>query len=137
MLLVDGCSLLHILENADFNEPELMNIKVDQLVPVIMDVLLLENQLPYHVLKLLWKNEEAQLIDTMVHFLRNHHWAPDNRRTWISRIQEIVALNKMKEEVWVSIPNESELNHPTHLLDLQRKSILSTKSPSKMFNRIC
>ncbi|GAU24197.1 hypothetical protein TSUD_23340 [Trifolium subterraneum] len=131
MLFVDGCSLLHILENADLNEPELMNIKADQLVPVVMDVLLLENQLPYLVLKLLWKNEnETELIDTMVDFLRNHHWAPDNRRTWRSRIQEIVVPNIMKEEeVWLSILNESELNHPAHLLDLQRKSII--KSPSK------
>ncbi|GAU24239.1 hypothetical protein TSUD_23760 [Trifolium subterraneum] len=140
MLFVDGCSLLHILENADFNEPELMNIKLDQLIPVIMDVLLLENQLPYLVLKLLWKNEnETELIDTMLYFLRNHHWAPDNWRdcssesTSISCIEEIAEPNKMKKEgesVGISISNESELNHPpTHLLDLQRRSII--KSPSK------
>ncbi|RHN46065.1 hypothetical protein MtrunA17_Chr7g0238201 [Medicago truncatula] len=55
MLFVDGCSLLYILEKANLNEPWHMNIKVDQLVLVMMDVLLLENQLPYQVLKLLWK----------------------------------------------------------------------------------
>ncbi|KEH22857.1 DUF247 domain protein [Medicago truncatula] len=54
MLFVDGCSLLHILEKANVDEAGHMNIKVDQLM---MDVLLLENQLPYQVLKLLWKDD--------------------------------------------------------------------------------
>jgi hypothetical protein len=69
MLFVHGCSLLYILEKAKLDEPGHMNIKVDQLVLVMMDVLLLENQLPYVVLKLLWKDEdESGLIKSMSRF---------------------------------------------------------------------
>jgi hypothetical protein len=83
MLFVDGCSLLYILANADFNNLLPMDIKFDQLGIVIMDVLLLENQLPYLVLKLLWKNEnEIELINTMKNFhKRCDLWsAPENTR---------------------------------------------------------
>lgn len=52
MLLVDGCSLLQILEKGTFY-PEEMNVEVDQLALVWQDVLLLENQIPYRVLQLL------------------------------------------------------------------------------------
>ncbi|WJX17527.1 hypothetical protein P8452_07432 [Trifolium repens] len=131
MLFVDGCSLLHILEHADLRKPETMNIKVDQLVFVMMDVLLLENQLPYLVLKLLWKNDiEAELKYTMKEFLKCHHWAtPENKRSWSSRIQdhfEVQNNKKDEEQHRISIQNEL----PTHLLDLQRNIIL-TKSSSK------
>ncbi|XP_045807892.1 UPF0481 protein At3g47200-like isoform X3 [Trifolium pratense] len=122
MLFVDGCSPLHILEHADLRKPEAMNIKVDQLILVMMDVILLENQLPYPVLKLLWKNDnEAELKETMKEFLKFHHWdTADNRQIWRSRIQGH----------WLSIQNESVSESPVHLLDLQRKIIL-TKSSSK------
>ncbi|XP_045807894.1 UPF0481 protein At3g47200-like isoform X5 [Trifolium pratense] len=115
MLFVDGCSLLHILEHADLRKPEPMHIKVDQLVLVMVDTLLLENQLPYLVLKLLWKNDnEAELKETMKEFLKCHHWATPEK----------------KEQHRISIQNETETDVPTHLLDLQRKIIL-TKSSSK------
>ena len=114
MLFVDGCSLLHILEKAKLHEPGQMNIKVDQLVLVMMDVLLLENQLPYEVLKLLWKDDdESELIMTMKNFLKCHHWAtPDNKRNRRKqRNQEtsnIVTEKKGKEQHSVLITNESE-----------------------------
>ncbi|WJX17531.1 hypothetical protein P8452_07435 [Trifolium repens] len=132
MLFVDGCSLLHILEHADLARPELMNIKVYQLVLVMMDVLFLENQLAYLVLKLLWKNDiEAELKYTMKEFLKCHHWAtPENKRSWSSRIQdhfEVQNNKKDEEQHRISIQNEL----PTHLLDLQRNIIL-TKSSSKV-----
>ncbi|MCI38620.1 DUF247 domain protein, partial [Trifolium medium] len=49
MLFMDGCSLLYIMEQVDYyhNPLRRMSIKVDQLILVMMDVLLLENQLPY------------------------------------------------------------------------------------------
>jgi hypothetical protein len=209
MLFVDGCSLLHILVvNAKTNNTEnIMKIKVDQHILLMMDVLLLENQLPYLVLKLLWKNEnETELINTMKKFLncceqwtkpknetelkgttkdflKFSHWAtlvtklkdttknflksdhsatPDNkrsRRSARSHIQGSFEVQKNKEEeelqhsVVVSKIEEEEeiiqhsvviskieinildrpahLLDPTHLLDLQRKLIL-TKSSSKV-----
>jgi hypothetical protein len=77
-------------------------MKADQLSIVMMDVVLLENQLPYLVLKLLWKNEnEIELINTMKNFhKRCDQWpAPENKRIWRPRIQKILSVhNKKKEE---------------------------------------
>ncbi|WJX11091.1 hypothetical protein P8452_01740 [Trifolium repens] len=134
ILFVDGCSLLHILVwNADFRDKEYWNIKVDQLVLVMRDVLLLENQLPYLVLKLLWKNQnETELIDTMKNFLnRYQQWTIPEKETndirtwsWRSLIQETV----------FSVLNQNERRtseSPTHLLDLHYRIILP-KSSSKI-----
>ncbi|AES79228.1 DUF247 domain protein [Medicago truncatula] len=113
MLFVDGCSLLHILEKTMLYEPGHMNVKVDQLVLVMMDVLLLENQLPYQVLKLLWKDSnESELIKIMTNFLDCHHWATlDNKR---SRRWQL---------------NQDTTTIPAHLLDLQRNIILIKSTP--------
>jgi len=132
MLFVDGCSLLHIMEKAKLDEPGHMNIKVDQLVLVMMDVLLLENQLPYEVLKLLWKDNESKLIKSMTNFLDCHHWAtPDESQP--DKEKDMVPKGKGEGEHSLSIPlpNESQSETPTHLLDLQRKIIL-TPSTSKV-----
>jgi hypothetical protein len=116
ILFVDGCSLLHILVwSADFSDKQYLNIKFDQLLVVMRDVLLLENQLPYLVLKLLWKNQnETELIDTMKNFLnRYQQWTKPEKetnefRTWRSLIQETVfsVPNKKKGERLVT-ENES------------------------------
>ncbi|TKY73626.1 UPF0481 protein [Spatholobus suberectus] len=75
-LFVDGCALLHILKHAKLHEPHKMKVKVNELVLVMQDVLLLEKQLPYRMLKLLWRDtHESTLIQTMRSFLRSHHWA--------------------------------------------------------------
>ncbi|XP_024626685.1 UPF0481 protein At3g47200, partial [Medicago truncatula] len=139
MLFVDGCSLLHIMDTAKLHEPGQMNIKLDQRNLVMIDVVLLENQLPYEVLKLLWKdNNENELIMTMKNFLGCHLWAtPDNKRNqrW-RRNQEtsnMVPDRKGKEQHSVLIMNESEtpthLLDITHLLDLYRNIILGTSKP--------
>ncbi|XP_058782665.1 UPF0481 protein At3g47200-like isoform X2 [Vicia villosa] len=126
LLFVDGCFLLYILMSLDaeqvaelehvdimvdqFEDIDLanQNIKVDQLALVMNDAMLLENQLPYQVLKLLWKNDnEDELIRTMETFLKCYQPTLD--------IQQ-------------KLPNEPQ--PPTHLLDLHRKIIL-TKSNRK------
>ncbi|CAK8571137.1 unnamed protein product [Lathyrus sativus] len=156
LLFADGCSLLYILINVKLyqldkpkdritnlgqidgvninvdDDPEHLNMKVDQLVLVMMDVLLLENQLPYKVLKLLWKNEnDKELIDTMKNFLKNYHWATQDKKTTWSRpgiFSNTGQIKKTKAED--DLPNDI-IETPTHLLDLQRKMILLTKSNSK------
>ncbi|CAJ1947618.1 unnamed protein product [Sphenostylis stenocarpa] len=63
MLLVDGCSLLQILDKGgDLVYSQEMNVKVDQLVLLWQDVLLLENQLPYFLLRLLTHDENGDLL---------------------------------------------------------------------------
>ncbi|MCI43020.1 DUF247 domain protein, partial [Trifolium medium] len=105
MLFVDGCSLLHILKHDDLRKPEPMHIKVDQLVLVMTDTLLLENQLPYLVLKLLWKDDnEDDLKYIMKKFLKCHHF-------------QVHIQKKEEQQHRISIQNESESESPVHLLD--------------------
>ena len=121
MLFVDGCSLLYILEEPKLRDLRVYYIKPDQLVLVMMDVLLLENQLPYEVLKLLWKdNNESELIKIMTNFLSD---IPDESQSKKEK--------EGKGEHSVSIPNESPSETPTHLLEIQHKITL-TKSNSKV-----
>ncbi|WVZ13578.1 hypothetical protein V8G54_011144 [Vigna mungo] len=102
MLFVDGCALLHILEHAKLDKPYKMNVKVDQLVLVMQDALLLENQLPFPLLKHLWWDSKNNLMEIMKGFLRCHHWAT-------------------KED---QVNFTADFPQPTHLLDLQRSIIL-------------
>jgi len=155
MLFVDGCSLLHILEKADLFYPEHMNMKVDQLALVMMDVVLLENQLPYEVLKLLLKDSnDSELIKIMKNFLCDHHFAtPDvsqsekkkdvvpnirgegehsvsiTNESQSEKKKDMVPKRKGEGEHSLSIPNESQSEAPFHLLDLQRNIILRTFTP--------
>jgi len=69
MLFVDGCSLLHILD-IEIIEQEDENGKADKLFLVFVDVFLSENQLPYQLLKLLWKSDDSFLIQKMCTFVR-------------------------------------------------------------------
>jgi len=125
ILFVDGCSLLYILENTNLDCPEPMNIKVDQLVIVMMDVLLLENQLPYEVLKLLWKDEDGSgLIKSMRSFCK-HFWA--KRGESLSEKEKDVVPNGGQHSV--SIPNESQSETATHLLDVHYTIILDASKP--------
>ncbi|KAG2384444.1 UPF0481 protein [Vigna angularis] len=102
MLFVDGCALLHILEHAKLDKPYKMNVKVDQLVLVMQDALLLENQLPFPLLEHLWRDSKVNLMEIMKGFLRCHHWAT-------------------KED---QVNFTADFPQPTHLLDLQRSIIL-------------
>ncbi|KAH1076780.1 hypothetical protein GLYMA_19G074300v4 [Glycine max] len=139
MLFVDGCSLLQILEKGELQDPKEMNVKVDQLVLVWQDVLLLENQLPYHVLKLLSDHEDdAKLVKSMNEFLKCHHLSPELR----SKKQDIGnSMTKdehraLDEEGYTSVyvKNEDILHgehkieisqeSPIHLLDQLRRYVL-------------
>jgi len=50
-MFLDGCAVLRIPEHAQLERPEEMSVKDEQLSLVLQDVLLLENQLPYPLLK--------------------------------------------------------------------------------------
>ncbi|XP_012567308.1 uncharacterized protein [Cicer arietinum] len=138
MLFVDGCALLFILGKSKPEKTKDMNIKVDQLVLVMMDVLLLENQLPYLVLKLLWKdnsddsllkdNSDDSLIKSMKKFLERCNWPtlnPKGRTKKRNQHQHKVDIPDVAH-----VPDESQ--PPTHLLDLQRKMILPKAEVDKV-----
>ncbi|XP_024625175.1 UPF0481 protein At3g47200 isoform X2 [Medicago truncatula] len=122
ILFVDGCSLLHILEKWKHFEQEHMTI-------VMMDVLLLENQLPYEVLKLLWKDDnQSALIESMTNFFNYLHLKRDDPR--------LEKEKKGEGQHSVSMPDESLLEPPNHLLDLHRKMILTASNSKELILRI-
>ncbi|KEH41293.1 DUF247 domain protein [Medicago truncatula] len=99
MLFVDGCSLLRILDIFVI-EPE--NIMFDKLYLVFGDVLLLENQLPFELLKLFQVIEPA-LIRNMIYFLQKFCFQYKSKYFY---------------------PEDNISMKPIHLLDLLRQILL-------------
>ena len=73
LLALDGCTILQVLEKSDQSVHPEQELKVsfDKLVRVHQDLLLLENQIPFQVLKLLCK-VEARLKKCLHNFLEIH-----------------------------------------------------------------
>ncbi|XP_052197366.1 UPF0481 protein At3g47200-like [Diospyros lotus] len=124
ILFVDGCSVLQVLEksnHSDSDPEQVLRVSVDQLVRVHQDLLLLENQIPFQVLKLLSK-DEAKLKKCMENFLQIH------RNTLPSRPgkQETTSTGgevsrSRSQEHKVTVQDEDD---PVHLLDHLRRAIL-------------
>ncbi|XP_052723302.1 uncharacterized protein LOC128193341 isoform X2 [Vigna angularis] len=131
-LFVDGCSLLQILEKANPYDPKEMNVKVDQLLLVWQDVLLLENQLPYEVLLLLSGHQnDDTLLKSMNKFLEYHHLTP-------KQTENTHATNKSKKNEDRNRRKKDSLSQkhiidiirkepPFHLLDQFRRCIVGDK----------
>ncbi|KAI4300863.1 hypothetical protein L6164_034191 [Bauhinia variegata] len=101
MLFVDGCSVLELMKEADVEKPEALKIKIDQLILMLQDLLLLENQIPFQLLKLFCP-EQDELFKSMNKFVKLHHMV--NR--------------DLTYQPGTNSPQ------PTHLLDYLRKKIL-------------
>ncbi|XP_057741683.1 uncharacterized protein LOC130960324 [Arachis stenosperma] len=69
MLFVDGCALLYFMDTANDKKPELLMLKLDQLMYIWRDIILLENQLPMELLELLTDDCALQLGDSLFNFL--------------------------------------------------------------------
>ena len=98
---------------------------MDQLVLVPVDVLLLENQLPFQVLKLLSNNNEEKVKNSKERFLVCHHFQVLNRKVQYkdkNRINRYSNLTKgdhdlPESSIQVDQPLEClDPNSPTHLL---------------------
>lgn len=94
MLFVDGCSLLYILYGIYETQGWLMKL-------VSRDVLLLENQLPFMLLGLLWRKQD-NLMQTMKDFL---------------------SLNYFLRPIFIGTEMKPGFQ-PNHLLDLLRAVLL-------------
>ncbi|KAI4300864.1 hypothetical protein L6164_034192 [Bauhinia variegata] len=101
MLFIDGCSVLEFMDKALQKQKEL-NIKIDQLILMHQDMLLLENQIPFKLLQLLCP-EEKDLSNSMLHFLELHNMVPES-----AKIRHTLPIS----------------SQPTHLLDYLRNKIL-------------
>ncbi|KAI4356954.1 hypothetical protein L6164_000931, partial [Bauhinia variegata] len=115
MLFVDGCSIIQILEKRCLFRADELKIKVDQLFLVERDLLLLENQLPYQVLKLL-VHDEMELKSSMPRFCEFQ-----NMFKAISSWQYSPTLRKLERQKQI-MENTSP---PAHLLHCLYKTILS------------
>ncbi|XP_028761525.1 uncharacterized protein LOC114720081 [Neltuma alba] len=110
MLFLDGCALLQILKHPA--DPERLNAKVDQLVLVHRDALLLENQLPFRVLQLLSDVPDPELLKDMHEFLRYHHLSRGKR-----------GQNRAEGDSHHQCAIDVPVPAPAHLLDLLRNVV--------------
>ncbi|KAK4261216.1 hypothetical protein QN277_004245 [Acacia crassicarpa] len=118
MFLLDGCAVLEFIRNhkeGTYNPEEQLKIKVDQLVLVQQDLLLLENQLPYRLLTLLSNVSENELNQWIISFLKTHPMTTSTIGTGFSNGSEEVKLTV-------------DHHRPPHLLHLLRQIILGNRS---------
>ncbi|XP_012574274.1 uncharacterized protein [Cicer arietinum] len=114
MLFVDGCALLHFMDNVDDQCPQALNLKVGQLMYMWKDIILLENQLPTKLLEILckdWRDDLDMLFENyhskgackrigmaVIH-LDNHkpfHILDSSRLKYISPLRTILGSEKTK-----------------------------------------
>ncbi|KAE9594515.1 hypothetical protein Lal_00001378 [Lupinus albus] len=144
MLFVDGCSLLHFMENIDKQNPQALKLKLDQMMYICRDIALLENQLPRRLLELLCKNGT-----NLEYLMINFHSMGDIKQlsalqvphetkhrtirtpgiaiefTNMKKNTDLVQLPSNSEEVVVQLANKRK---PIHLLDYARTFITSSTS---------
>ena len=106
LLFLDGCAVLQYIYCATHKKFKDLNIKVDIVVFGQQDIFLLENQLPYRLLKWLMSLSEIkkELEDSINIYFPN---------------QESLHSQEKPEELRISMDGE-----PIHLLDLRRTTLL-------------
>ncbi|EXC00012.1 hypothetical protein L484_005825 [Morus notabilis] len=110
LLFYDGCSTLQFINSyvkINGNELRILSIKNDQIAYVQQDLFLLENQIPFEVLKLLMESrKDAEILKSSVKdFIRCNVMTP----------------NKYKKTLEIELETDPE---PAHLLELLRSAIL-------------
>ena len=146
LLFVDGCAILQFIYcTANDDEFEGLNIKNDSVAFGHQDLLLLENQLPYRLLKWLMSLSEKkkELEKSIEDFIKVHHQVPDDQQScfldwcclkWLpsflwkrsKRRQE--EFEKKESSLSRNKPQEQTISvegEPIHLLDLLRTRFLA------------
>ncbi|XLU29170.1 hypothetical protein S245_065236 [Arachis hypogaea] len=118
LLVVDGCSILHLLEKSgDSVDPQRdLNISVDKLVRMYQDLLIMDNQIPFKVLRLFCK-DEARLEKCLRNFLQVHG---------IKTAPELGKGKKNTQEAAqeLKLVVQGDDEDPVHLLDYLRRALL-------------
>ncbi|XP_057732941.1 uncharacterized protein LOC130948250 [Arachis stenosperma] len=115
--IVDGCCVLELLEKSDLSvDPEQeLKISMDKLVRVHQDLLILDNQLPFQLLRLLCEDQE-RLQKCLCNFLQVHG---------IQTAPKLPRKRTENEEVKVAVDGDGDDDEdPVHLLDYLRKALL-------------
>ncbi|XP_059462813.1 UPF0481 protein At3g47200-like [Corylus avellana] len=117
ILFVDGCAILQYIFCAANNKFEELNIKIDSVAFAQQDLFLLENQVPYCLLKLLMNlsGNEDELSKSIERFIESVTYQQ--------------TTPQQKGESSGSQPKQPK--QPTHLLDLLRTRLLGPLGSSK------
>ncbi|KAL1292759.1 hypothetical protein HN51_053319 [Arachis hypogaea] len=138
VLVLDGCSVLELLEKSDcsVDSEQELKISIDKLVRVHQDLLVMDNQIPFQVLRLLCQ-DEARLQKCLENFLRVHGiettpklgkgklcfgMEKENNGTQSGQqeAQEIEVIVQGDDQQ----DKDEDKDEPIHLLDYLRKALL-------------
>ncbi|KAM4091701.1 hypothetical protein ACJW30_09G156400 [Castanea mollissima] len=125
LLFVDGCAILQYIYCATKDQFKQLNIKTDSVTFGQQDLFLLENQVPYRLLKWLMglSKMEKELSESIESYIAHHCMVPDNQQlkqqeTKGKRGDTVRSEEKLKEKI-ISMDKE-----PIHLLDHLRTKLL-------------
>ena len=134
LLFVDGCAILQYMycaTNKDKGKLDDLSIKNDSVVFADQDLFLLENQVPYCLLKWLmrWSKNKEELEISIHKFIKEHVEVPLPK--YHSSIFRCTCLSSLswKQKQAESSHSKQKPRDPTHLLDLLRTSLLDTHQP--------
>ena len=160
MLLVDGCATLQYIYCAANSKFEDLNIKPDSVAFTQQDLFLLENQLPYRLLKWLmsWSENEAELKQSIIIYINWHVKVPlpDDQLPvfscrWLSSLswnlspcqssnilrllswclyRQQAEIEKEESDYCSTVVNGNGNVDPIHLLDLLRTCLLGNPQRS-------
>ncbi|XP_061341099.1 uncharacterized protein LOC133287484 [Gastrolobium bilobum] len=119
MLVVDGCSVLQLLDRSIYPGDKL-ELSIEQLVRVHQEMLLLENQIPYIVLKLICGDDKDRLKRCMKNFLEIHRIVEAPRPSMMEADRE----GSREHSTVIVEEEEEEEEDPIHLLDYLRRALL-------------
>ncbi|XP_050245462.1 UPF0481 protein At3g47200-like [Quercus robur] len=131
ILFLDGCAILQYIYCFITNKFEDLNIKHDCAVLGQQDLFLLENQLPYRLLKWLMKLsvKKKELNESIDIFIKNVSDQKSEGHQAESKKGESLHSKETPHEQRLSMDGERK---PTHLLHLLRMSLLD--NPEKVSN---
>ncbi|MED6177267.1 hypothetical protein PIB30_096554 [Stylosanthes scabra] len=121
-LIMDGCCVLQLLQKSNNSvDPEQgLKISIDKIVRVHQDLLIMDNQIPFQLLRLLC-HDEAMLEQCLHNFLQVHGILIESSAPKLPR------KKKENQEVKVAVDEEEEEDDeedPVHLLDYLRRALL-------------
>ncbi|XP_062019217.1 UPF0481 protein At3g47200-like [Rosa rugosa] len=119
LLFLDGCSTLQFIYSFMHGELAEFKIKRDQVAFAEQDLFLLENQLPYQVLKLLMSlsAKEGNLKAAIDGFVGRNIMAAEKKRKSSQPGDSVINMEK-----------PTPMEEPTHLLELLRTKMLGPKA---------
>ncbi|PON61232.1 hypothetical protein TorRG33x02_282530 [Trema orientale] len=110
MLFSDGCSIMQFIYSCARGDLKLFNINNGQAALIQQDLFLLENQIPYKVLKLLMKNSSSH--------------KPEDLEESIKAFIRMNVMSPAKYSENIELDLGTETKEPVHLLDLLRSALL-------------